>query len=466
MVKYVNFDRKSVLNSIKPSKPEKEKFDRLSYRLIKLINKIARENNVNADAVLVGSVAKGTCLSGKTDIDIFIKFPININDYDLKKNGLFLGNTCIKKMGGIAEERYASHPYVTGIIEDVKIDLVPCYNVESHGELKSAVDRTILHTEYVKNKLNFEQIDEVLLLKKFMRSIGTYGSEFKVGGFAGYLCELLVIYYGSFKEVLKSASEEWMPGFIIDIEKYQTGNLFNDPFVVVDPVDKNRNVAAALTLQKLSEFVVASDNFIRSPSSNYFFPKLPLLNPLSIKNEFIKRGTKTLLLIFNPPDIPADALYPQLKKTEISLKNIFDRKGFGVFGSDSWTDEKNITIILIEFDIRKLAYIKKHLGPYIWSKMNSKKFLDKYKNKAYIEGDRWVVDIDRKYKTVESLFKDIINKEKLEYLRFGKHIKVEIAKKFIIMDINNFLNSERCKSDVLMFFYKYLNKSLCIWDKF
>ena len=38
-----------------------------------------------------------------------------------------------------------------------------------------------------------------------------HGSEFKVGGFAGYLCELLIIHYGTFLNVLKYAADEWKP---------------------------------------------------------------------------------------------------------------------------------------------------------------------------------------------------------------------------------------------------------------
>ncbi len=109
-----------------------------------------------------------------------------------------------------------------GFIEGFDVDFVPCYTIKNAEELKSAVDRTILHTEYVKKNLKPEQRNEVLLLKKFMESIHTYGAEFKVGGFSGYLCELLIINYGTFIEVLEAASEKWRPKTVIDIEKYGT----------------------------------------------------------------------------------------------------------------------------------------------------------------------------------------------------------------------------------------------------
>ena len=58
-------------------------------------------------------------------------------------------------------------------------------------------------TQNIYCKINHKQADEVVLLKKFMESVGTYGSEFKVGGFSGYLCEMLILQYGNFMETLK-----------------------------------------------------------------------------------------------------------------------------------------------------------------------------------------------------------------------------------------------------------------------
>ena len=384
-------------------------------------------------------------------------------------------------MQGNYEERYAAHPYVTGFIEGYEIDFVPCYDIKDSEQLKSAVDRTILHTEYIKKNLKIEQLDEILLLKKFMESIKTYGAEFKVGGFSGYLCELLILYYNSFKEVLNAAANEWLPNYKIDLEKYRTGELFSEPLVVIDPTDKNRNVSAALTIQKMSEFIVAarkfvefsgprnlqfrtaSGNFIESPSDDYFFQKIPEFNLNYIKNELESRGTKTFLLIFKSPEVPADALYPQIKKTENSLRKILEREDFKIFNSSSWTDENNYVIILLEFAIWKLPGIKKHYGPYVWSWNHQKKFLDKYKNKAYVEEDRLVAEIERRYKDVESLLRDILVENKIEFLKFGKHIKNEILKEHQIMDILEFLGSKKCNEDMMLFFYEYLNKNVYLW---
>ncbi|MCZ3364339.1 MULTISPECIES: CCA tRNA nucleotidyltransferase [Methanobacterium] len=458
-----NIDFNNILNVIKPTQEENEKVKSLSDRLINIINRIAKENSIDAEATLVGSVAKGTWLSGKADVDIFMKFPLSTSEADLKRYGLELGSKCIDEMHGKHELRYASHPYITGFIEGFEIDFVPCYIIKSAEELKSAVDRTILHTEYVLAKLREKQKDEVLLLKKFMGSIHTYSAEFKVGGFSGYLCELLIIHYGSFLNVLNAASNEWRPNYKIDIEEYGTGELFSEPLVVIDPTDKNRNVAAALKLQKMSEFIVASRNFLTNPKEGYFFDKYVEINKDEIKTEFESRETKTCLIRFKPPEIPADALYPQIKKTENSLKGVLEREDFKVFNADSWTDESQNVIILLEMEIWKLPRVKKHLGPFVWSKGHQIKFMEKYNNNAYVEENRWVAEVDRKYKEVKPFLDNILVENKIGFLKFGKHIKAEILKEYEIVDILEFMGSDKCSEDMLLFFYEYLNKNVYLW---
>lgn len=458
-----NIDFNNILNVIKPTQEENEGVKSLSDKLINIINRTAKESNIDAEATLVGSVAKGTWLSGKADVDIFIKFHLSTSEADLKKFGLELGSKCIEEMHGKHELRYASHPYITGFIDGFEIDFVPCYIIKNAEELKSAVDRTILHTEYVLANLREKQKEEVLLLKKFMGSIHTYSAEFKVGGFSGYLCELLIIHYGSFLNVLEAASSEWKPNYKIDIEEYGTGDLFTEPLVVIDPTDKHRNVAAALKLQKMSEFIVASRNFLSEPKESYFFDKYVEINKNEIKVEFEHRETKIFLIRFKPPEIPADALYPQIKKTENSLNGVLEREDFKVFNTDSWTEESQNVIILLEMEIWKLPQVKKHFGPFVWSKGHQDKFMEKYGAKAYVEENRWVAEVDRKYKEVKPFLDNILVENKIGFLKFGKHIKAEILKKYEIVDVLEFLDSPDCSEDMLLFFYEYLNKNVYLW---
>ena len=223
-------DYANILNDIKPTEDEMERLNEISHTLINFLNKTCMEESIDAKITLVGSVAKGTALKGKSDIDIFMAFPLDTDKQYLKEIGLYLAHKCSDNFDGEASHHFASHPYVTSIIDGFEVDFVPCYEIEDGSQLKSAVDRTILHTRYVMANLSDEQRDEVLLLKRFMDMTGTYGSEFKVGGFAGYLCELLVIYYGNFENTLKNATK-WQFGQEIDLMDYGTAGQFKDPAV-------------------------------------------------------------------------------------------------------------------------------------------------------------------------------------------------------------------------------------------
>ena len=458
MTYLTDIDYDNLLMKIKPSKKEKEKVEKLSNQLIKVINKSAEELDVLVTAVLVGSVAKGTWLAGNADIDILIKFPLKTSCEYLKEYGLKIGHKCIQKMEGSWEERYASHPYVTGYINGYYVDFVPCYDIKNAIELKSAVDRTLLHTEYIKANLKNKQADEVILLKKFMDAVGTYGSEFKVGGFSGYLCEMLILEYGNFIQTLKFAAKNWNYGFVVDLEDYGTSSLFKDPLIAIDPVDEKRNVAAALTLQKMSEFIVAAGNFLDNQSEEYFVLKNNKTEPSIMGDQFKIRTTKTVIIFFKPPKIPADAIYPQIKKTENSIVRVAESEGFSIFGSESWTDENDLAVILIEFETWKLPCIKKHEGPKIWIREHQERFLEKYGNNAWIEEDRWVVGVKRNYTDAELLLSDLMTGKKSGYLKFGKHLKKKIMKEHQIIDVTEFLDSDKAEGKILYFLHHYLNQ--------
>ena len=130
----------------------------------------------------------------------------------------------------------------------------------------------------------------VILLKKFLKGVGVYGAEIKVGGFSGYLCELLIIHYGSFLNLLKSVVNwRWRrKRIVIDIEKsyekkgVDPTQVFDSPLIVIDPIDDRRNVASALREDRLSEFIAAAKAFLRNPSEHFFFP--PKQRPLLLSD--------------------------------------------------------------------------------------------------------------------------------------------------------------------------------------
>ena len=91
--------------------------------------------------------------------------------------------------------------------KDIQLRLYPCYKIEDASQKLSAVDRTPLHTKYVKENLKENQKSDVRLFKQFLRGISCYGAEAEIEGFSGYLCEILVIKYKNFKGLIENASK-------------------------------------------------------------------------------------------------------------------------------------------------------------------------------------------------------------------------------------------------------------------
>jgi tRNA nucleotidyltransferase (CCA-adding enzyme) len=177
-----------VLAKITPKKEEYAKVDALSRQLEKQIAAACESEGISAKVRVEGSVAKDTWLSENPDIDVFMRLPTSIPRSNLGDIGLKIA----KKAAGDAEqlERFAEHPYLEIFTEGFRVDIVPCYDTKP-GEWQSATDRTPYRTDYIKTRLAEELHGEVRLLKRFMQGIGVYGAEIKVGGFSGYLCELL-----------------------------------------------------------------------------------------------------------------------------------------------------------------------------------------------------------------------------------------------------------------------------------
>ena len=415
-----------ILEKLKPRQEEIDEVNRTTEKVIDFINQTCRDEGLDVEAYAVGSVAKNTWLSGKSDIDIFIAFPLGVEMDYLKEKGLEIAYKTNAALEGNASEHYASHPYLTCDIDGFEVDIVPCYRIEEGDSIISAVDRTILHTKYIQKHLSKEQEGEVLLLKKFMDAIGTYGSEFKTGGFAGYLCELLILKYGTFEETLRAA-QNWKRHTLIDLEDFGTvgkGLFKRDPLVFIDPTDKNRNVGAALRMEKFIEFIVASRNFLdilddedldedkKEERIIKFFKPLEKEHLSNRSNEekadyirasFKDRQTQTWVIKFPIPEMPSDALHPQLLKTIQSICEKLESEDFSVFKYDYWTDEEKSVIFTIEFDVFRLGKYYVHKGPKVWPKMACDNFKEKWGDDIYPLDGFMVLTRERPFKTAECI---------------------------------------------------------------
>jgi len=303
-------------------------------------------------------------------------------------------------------ERFAEHPYLEAFMDGYRVDIVPCYDAKK-GEWQSATDRTPYHTDYIRKRLEINLLGEVRLLKRFMQGIGVYGAELKIGGFSGYLCELLVIKFGSFSEVVRFFAA-YNRRIVIDLEDFYVNRehelalLFPEPLTIIDPVDKGRNVASAVLPEKLHKFVAASRAFLEKPSIDFFYPpKLKAFSTKTLKNNLQTRGSAIVFLVVKQIAAVPDILWGQLYKSKRSLTRLFELNDYKVLRDAVWSNEKNISVFVFAIESLKLANIKKHFGPPLERELECNKFLKKYANNncvisgPYIEDGRWLVELSR-----------------------------------------------------------------------
>jgi tRNA nucleotidyltransferase (CCA-adding enzyme) len=405
---------KQVLKNITPAKEDRARVEAIARELELKVTLACKREGIAAIVRVEGSVAKDTWLKENPDIDIFMRLPTSI----ARKN---LGDVALKIAKNAAGsykqiERFAEHPYLQLTVEDYRVDIVPCYDSKP-GEWQSATDRTPYHTDYIKKHLNKDLRGEVRLLKKFMQGIGVYGAEIKVGGFSGYLCELLVMKYRSFTQTIE-AFAGYNKRVIIDIENFYANRekdlslLFREPLVIIDPVDKGRNVASAVQSAKLYDFVGAARAFLKKPDQAFFYPpKTQTFTISKLKSLLENRGTSTIFLVIEQINAVPDVLWGQLYKTKRALKKLIELNEHKVLKDAVWSNEKTTSIFIFDLDQQVLSNIKKHLGPPLEREAEGENFLAKYTdNKAvisgpYIEDGRWMVMVRRKTTDVVDLLK-------------------------------------------------------------
>ena len=100
------------------------------------------------------------------DVDIFVKLDASISDEDFEQLGKQIGLESLKRYKTYL--RYSDHPYVEAFVKGIRVNVVPCYNVEK-GKWISAADRSPFHTEYIKNNLDEEKRKQVRATKEIFK---------------------------------------------------------------------------------------------------------------------------------------------------------------------------------------------------------------------------------------------------------------------------------------------------------
>jgi tRNA nucleotidyltransferase (CCA-adding enzyme) len=330
---------------------------------------------------LYGSIAKGTAISGDLDLDIFVLVPREYGRDWIKRSFV---EKAREALGDIPlEERYAEHPYLRARIDSIEADIVPAIRISRASEAITAADRTPFHTEYVRRMLSSDGRDHVRLLKKFMKGIGVYGAEIRVGGFSGYVAELLVISLGGFIEVIENSSR-WKPPVVIippgsDIGEDEARRLFRgSPLIIPDPVDPRRNAGAAVTLRTLSEFIVASKLYLSKPSRSFFEPPEVDDKALSRALEGYRgRGTCIVAIILKLGKSAPDNIWGEVKSLSKRIYNRLKSERYPVLRrTEYWDEESDEAVIALELVSCNISEPIQARGPPAWVG-NSLGFIEK-----------------------------------------------------------------------------------------
>ncbi len=426
---------RQVLEQVVPSDEERAFVARVAKQVVEKTERAAERVFPEADVTLQGSVAKDTWLSGDVDIDVFVLLPTKLTRDEFREIGLAIAREALRDYRVV--ERFAEHPYLEGYVEGLRVNVVPCYRVDEPGRWRSAADRTPYHTEYVLKRISGLN-DEVRLLKRFMKGLGVYGAEIRVGGFSGYVCELLTIYFGGFLGVVEAASRWRLGQVVVDVEGYYRGreeelsHLFDSPVVVVDPVDKSRNAAAAVSLDKLAEFIAASKAFLKKPSTEFFLPQT-----LATELAQADRGFDILCLWLDGLNQPPDVVWGQLRKTANALQKLLRQWGFNVLEATPWTDERGSGCVLLALESSQIPEVEKRIGPPVDSD-HAERFLQKHLNSPrlvrgpWIEGGRWVALVRRKYTNALQLLREKLARGGREHGVAG-YVAEAIKKKLVLL---------------------------------
>src|SRR3989338_7724508 len=339
----------NILDKIKPSIKEEEKIRNEINLFLKDLNKSIK----NARISIGGSFAKGTWF--------------NYNKYKNKDISKILG----KSLKGFKFTiQHGSRIYYQIKRNNLTYELVPVLETKKIDKILNVMDISPLHTNYVMRNTTQKLRDEIRIAKAFFKANNLYGAETHKKSFSGYAIEVLVIHYNGFNNLLKATSK-WQTLEIIDPKRYYANKdeivrLLNkskltSPLILIDPVQRDRNITAVLSIKNFSEFKKLAKQYLKTKSVEF-------------------------------------------------IKNHLDNEGF-IVANYGW---KWDTKVYFWYKLKKesLPKLKKHFGPKLDDKINLQKFKDKWKHKRIsIESKRVFVHAPRRFTNAIDYLKYLLKED-------------------------------------------------------
>jgi tRNA nucleotidyltransferase (CCA-adding enzyme) len=401
-------------------------------------NYVTRLDDV-VDVVFGGSFAKGTWLPDHADIDIFVRIKPFVGIEKFEELGREIGSKALKNYG--PKLRYSDHPYVEVFVKKVRVNVVPCYDVEQ-GKWQSAADRSPFHTQYISSHFDDEKKRHARLLKKFFKSVGIYGAEISTEGFSGYVSEVLVLKYSSFESVLRAAAD-WQERQIIAVCDYDSDFIkaFNSPVIIIDPVDSRRNLGSAISPQSVAKFMLAARAFLENPSLEFF--KESKYHPHRRRRR--RNGASRKLLLpnvlvveFSHEKKSPDIIWGQLKRSINAIAKQLELAHFVVLRSSCITDETSSAALAFLLESITLPAYTKKKGPEVFRRKDSASFLSNRKSKPL------AIWVDKEMRIVMLIGRNSTDARKfVGSLLLNQHENSGVSKDLIVNKLQIYSGSDR-----------------------
>ena len=394
----------------------------------KKIERPLKKINSKISIFLGGSLAKGTVIRKKEryDVDLFIIFPEEFKEKSQQISEIL--EKALKKTGEKYQRLNGSRDYFQIKHENLILELVPIIEIKKSEDAKNITDISPLHVKYLlkKIKTNPKLPEEIILTKTFSYAQGVYGAESYISGFSGYSIEILTSYFDSFKKLIDFFSEIKLEKknkeknkIVIDPEKYYKNKneiLTNinesklvSPLILIDPVDKTRNVSAALSFEKFKKFIDVCKKFKKKPNKDYFMLKEKSEQNLKDRVKKVKSGAKLIKIRVETKKNKLDVAGAKINKFFNFLLRDLEKKGFKILQKENLFNEEtlisNIYIILKNPEKSQIVP-----GPII--KCDEKfirEFKKKYK-KTFIKNKRYFAKTQNEFSNFEDFFKSFRKK--------------------------------------------------------
>src|SRR5207249_72692 len=144
--------------------------------------------------------------------------------------------------------------------------------------------------------------------------------------------------------------------------------------VIRDPVDENRNLAKAISMESFAMLVLASRAYLRRPGLQFFTASRRL-----VRRPLLRR---VIALRFDHQELSEDTLWGELKRTTKHLIRHSEKQGYHYIRVAAVSDNETRSAILLLPESEALPDLEERMGPPVSLEAESTAFIEKNRSRS------------------------------------------------------------------------------------